>query len=126
MPPACKKGRRNPQQVSQQRRGKLREAQANIEEALARHREAPYLVLRALIADGQQDPMKRDECFKEAMSLFGTLRSLSDWELGWYMTAASRMGNDAKVKDAREEQQRRSKSKDAPPVEGQLPDRGPA
>jgi len=112
--------------LSQQRRGQLREAQANIEEALARHREAPYLVLRALIADGRQDPMQRDECLKEAMKLFGSIKSMSDWELGWYMTAANRLDNDAKVKDAKEEQHRRSKRRDKPLVEGQLPDRGSA
>ena len=112
--------------LSLQRRGLLCEAQITIEEALARHREAPYLILRALIADGQQDPKKRDECLKEAMQLAGSLQSMSDWELGWYMMAASRMDNEAKVKEAKEEQQRRSKRKDTPLVEGQLPDRGTA
>ena len=110
--------------LSQQRRGQLREAQTNIVEALARHREPPYLVLRALIADGQQDPMNRDECLKEAMQLFGSLKSMSDWELGWYMTAASRLDNEIKVKDAKEEQRRRSKRKVTSLVMGQLPDRG--
>lgn len=77
-----------------------------------------------MIADGQHDPMKRDACLKEAMQLFGAIRSMSDWELGWYMTAAHCLDDEAKVKDAKEEQQRRSKSKDQPPAEGQLPDRG--
>ncbi len=110
--------------LSEKRRGLLKEAVANIEQALARHREAPYLVLRALIADAQQDPMKRDECLKESMKLFGPLHALSDWELGWYLTAAAQMDDDAKAKKAKEEQQRRSKHKDTPVVEGQLPDRG--
>lgn len=110
--------------LSQQRRGQIQKAQANIEEALARRREAPYLVLRALIADGQRDPMKRDECLKESMSLFGALKTMSDWELGWYLTAASRMDNQARITEAKDEQQRRSNRNDAPAIDGQLPDRG--
>ena len=31
---------------------------------------------------------KREECLKEAMQLFGPLTGLSEWELGWYLTAA--------------------------------------
>jgi len=112
--------------LSQKRRGQIPQAIATIEAALARDRGAPYLVLRALIADAQQDPMKREACLTEAMQLFGSLAALSDWELGWYLTAADLMDNEAKTKQAKAEQQRRSKRRETPIVEGLLPDRGPA
>jgi molecular chaperone DnaK (HSP70) len=112
--------------LAQQKRGQLSQALANIEAALARHREAPYLVLRALIADAQQDPMKRDECLKEAMQLFGSVTAMSDWELGWYLTAAGRLDDEAKVAKASDEQKKRSKRREIPTAEGLLPDRGAA
>lgn len=110
--------------LSQQKRGLYPEALVTIEEALKREQGAPYLVLRALIVEGQKDPMKRDECLKAAMEKFGTLSAMSDWELGWYFTAAGRLDNQTKVKQAKEEQQRRSKRRETPSVEGLLPDRG--
>lgn len=112
--------------LSQQRRGQISEALATIEEALARHRAGPYLVLRAMIADAQHDPMKRDAILEESMQLFGTIRTMSDWELGWYLTAADLMGNDAKAKGAKEELQLRSRRRNISVVEGLLPDRGSA
>jgi hypothetical protein len=112
--------------LSYQRRGQFPAALACIEEAIARHRAPPYLVLRAMIADAQQDPMKRDEGLKEALSLFGSLTTLSDWELGWYLTATRLMDNEAKAKQATEEQQRRSKRSKTSTTVGLLPDRGTA
>ena len=112
--------------LSQQRRGQLPESRATIEEALARSKQAPYLVLRALVADGQHDPMKRDEYLKEAIHLFGTPATMSDWELGWHHTAANMLHDEPRLKKTKEEQQRRSKRRDTPATEGLLPDRGPA
>jgi tetratricopeptide (TPR) repeat protein len=112
--------------LSQKRRGLLKDAQASIEEAIARNVSAPNLTLRAVIADAQQDPMKRDECLKTAMKLYGSVAGMSDWELGWYLTAAGLTDNDAKVTQAQEEQKKRSKQRATPAAEGLLPDRGGA
>jgi hypothetical protein len=112
--------------LSQQKRGMIAEARGTIEEALARQKEAPFLVLRGLIADAQHEPMKRDEYFKEAMELFGSLGTMSDWELGWYLTVTNRVHDETKAKQAHDEQQRRARRKAAPAPEGLLPDRGPA
>lgn len=110
----------------QRRRGELPKATKSIEEAIARSKVAPYLVLRALLADTQQDPMGRDAFVKEAMDLFGSVAGMSDWELGWYLTAADMLHNDEKAKEAKEEQRNRSKRKNTKPGEGLLPDRGTA
>ncbi len=112
--------------LSQKRRGLLKDAQASIDAAIARNVSAPNLTLRAAIADAQQDPMKRDECLKAAMKLYGSVAGMSDWELGWYLTAADLIDDDAKVAKAKEEQTTRSRQRATPAAEGLLPDRGTA
>jgi len=109
--------------LSQKRRGELQQALQNIEEAIAREQEPPYLVLRATIADALHDPMKRDECLSKAMDLFGSTSSMSDWELGWYLTAADLMDDKAKVDEARKEQKRRKREDAQGSLDGMLPDR---
>ncbi|MEI7881195.1 MAG: Hsp70 family protein [bacterium] len=110
--------------LSQKRRGLLKEAKASIDEAIVRNASAPNLTLRAVIADALQDPMKREECLKAAMKLFGSVTTMTDWELGWYLTAADLMDNEAQAKKARDEQQKRRRDHEIPDVEGLLPDRG--
>ena len=109
--------------LSQKRHGELNEALRNIEEAIAREQEAPYLVLRATIADALQDPMKREECLEKAMQLFGSPESMSDWDLGWYLTAADLTDDKAKVDEARKEQKRRKRENTEESQDGMLPDR---
>lgn len=110
--------------LSEHRRGVYREALADINAAVAVDREAPYLVLRGMIADSLQDPMLRDESLKESLTLFGPLTAMTLWELGWYLTAAHQIGDDAKAEEASQEQRRRGKRNDEPSAEGMLPDRG--
>ena len=110
--------------LSEHRRGLYHEALADVDSALAVDREAPYLVLRGMIADSLQDPMLRDQSLNEAMTLFGPISAMTPWELGWYLTAASQIGDETKAGEAREEQRRRGKRKDEPSAEGMLPDRG--
>lgn len=112
--------------LSQKRRGLIAEAVKNIEKAITHSKVAPYLVLRAMLADTQQDPMKRDACLREAMQLFGSVAAMSDWELGWYLAAADLLDDDAKVQTGKEEFKRRGKAKPTVAVDGLLPDRGRA
>jgi hypothetical protein len=51
---------------------------------------------------------------------------MSDWELGWYATAAGMAGDKAKLDEATVEQKRRRQlTGQAAPATGQLPDLSP-
>lgn len=105
------------------RRGKLKEAAEAIEQAIRLEHDAPYLVQSALIAGAQGDTARSQQLLSEAIIAFDAVRSLSDWELGWYVTALQTLGDDAKLTEARAEQRRRSKdSKESTTAtEGELP-----
>lgn len=63
--------------------------------------------------------LKKDA--QEGLLAFDAPRLLSDWELGWLITAARLAGDEERLKTARAERKRRSRGVD--PLEyGQLPD----
>jgi len=104
------------------RRGKYAEGAEAIEKAVNLEREAPFLTLAAIIADALKDQVKSKKLVTEAMSVFGSISSRSDWELGWFMTAAQMSGETEKLAQARDEQRKRAKGKiDLTDYEGQLP-----
>jgi len=104
------------------RRGKLAEAAEAVAQAIALDREPPFLVQAALIAASQDDTARSSELLSEAMASFGPVRSLDDWELGWFVTAARTIGDEAKLAAARAEQRRRGQGSEASAEgDGELP-----
>jgi molecular chaperone DnaK (HSP70) len=105
------------------RQGALKDAEEAIDRAIHLERSAPYFVQAGLIATARGSTARSKELFSEAMTLFGAVQSLSDWELGWYITAAQSIGDDARLGPARDEQRRRSRDSRASDVatEGELP-----
>ena len=91
------------------RRGQFKQAAHAVEKALKRERCAPYLVQAALIAEKQSDAKKNQRLIAEAITLFDPIRTLSDWELGWYVTAVRSTGEDELEAKARAEQKRRQR-----------------
>lgn len=80
-------------------RGRTKDAIDAVEKAMAVERDAPYRVLRAMLAERSKDPKGRKRYLDEALELFNPLTAQSDWELHWYSTAA-RMANDKKREKA--------------------------
>jgi len=91
------------------RHGKFAQAADAVEKAIEREKSAPYLVQAALIAEKQHDTARSQRLVSEAITLFDPLKSLSDWELGWYVTAVRFTGEDEKMTKARDEQKRRQR-----------------
>lgn len=114
--------------LSQRSRGMHSSALETIDEAIGRQRLAPYVVLRGLIAESLGQATERERSLREGFSSFRSpLYTLGDWELGWYLTAAVALGNDAGAAQAREEQKKRCGSeRDGGPAEGLLPIVSPA
>jgi len=103
------------------RQGRLQEALEAVAEAIKKDRQPPYLVLRALIEEGLKNQRKRNSYLEEALSSFGLISTLSDWQLGWLLTAANMAGDQEKATQVRIEQQRRLRAGSVPPPEGELP-----
>lgn len=103
------------------RQGKLPEAREAVDQAISLDREAPYLVQAALIARSSGDESESNALLCEAMATFNPERSLSDWELGWFVTAAQTLDDSAKLSEGRAEQKRRTRGTKRTDVEGELP-----
>jgi len=93
--------------LAQDNQGRYSEAMESIEKALRQERAAPYLVLKARIAEKLQNGAERDSFLQEALMLFGPPGSLSDWELGWYLTAAQMQDDKAMLSAAKAERKKR-------------------
>jgi len=103
------------------RQGKFREAKEFIDKALEKERQAPYLVLKAQLAEALEDMVERAACLTEAMSIFGPISTLDDWGLGWFLTAAKMEGDQEKAEKAETERRRRATGKEATDLRGVLP-----
>lgn len=109
------------------RQGRLSEAAEAIAQAIQRERDAPYLVQAGLVAISQEDTERGNSLLAEAMAGFNPIRSLSDWELGWFVTAVRTIGDQSKLAEARDEQRRRAQGGTPPPeLGGELPIVAPA
>jgi tetratricopeptide (TPR) repeat protein len=108
--------------LSLKRRGKLVEAADAVAQAIKLERRSGYLVQAALVAEAMGDSASSQQLLSEALTMFGSVRSLDDWELGWFVTAAQTIGDKKKLSAARAEQRRRSQTAGTPlEVEGDLP-----
>lgn len=103
------------------RQGRLQEAAEAVVKAIQRDRQPPYLVLRALIAEGLKNQSERNLYLEEALSSFGPYSTLSDWELGWLLTALNMAGDQEKAAQVKNEQQKRRRTGIDVPPEGELP-----
>jgi Tfp pilus assembly protein PilF len=101
--------------------GNFLDAKISIDKALERERQAPYLVLKAQLAEAAGNMAERETCFAEAMSIFGPITSLDDWELGWFLTSAKMAGDQEKAEKAETERRRRATGIEAPDLRGVLP-----
>lgn len=108
--------------LSQWRRGLHEQAFSTVNASLKRRDSPAYLVLRGLIEGklGHQDRLKADvrlalESFRSPVS------TLDDFELGWYLTAARAVGDEAATERANAEFQRRRTAGNSGSLEGMLP-----
>ncbi len=99
--------------LAQKRRGQIGAAVESLEKALAMEREAPFLVLRAMLADSLGDSQERVRFLNEALATFEPVGALNDWELGWFLTAARMDGDEDASDRAFAEMKRRRKKVDS-------------
>ncbi|MBT3980947.1 MAG: Hsp70 family protein [Bacteriovoracaceae bacterium] len=109
--------------LSQKDRGKYKDAKVTINEAISRERDGPSITLKAQIFKslGEDKPYK--ENLSEALDCYEDMDNMSDWELGWYLTAAGLSGDDDLKKTIKSEQKKRAaKSKGSLEGRGALPE----
>jgi molecular chaperone DnaK (HSP70) len=94
--------------LSQERQGNYAEAMESADQAIAREREAAYLILRARLSEALEKPEERAASLAEAFKRFAPLSRLNDWELGWFLTGAKMEGDQKKVEMANTERRRRT------------------
>jgi molecular chaperone DnaK (HSP70) len=112
--------------LAQKGRQEFTGAMEAINECLRRRSDGPTLTLKAAIAEGQNFTKERDDNLVKALACFSGPRAMSDWELGWYVTAARMAGDKTKLEEASVEQRRRRQLSGQPaPAVGQLPDLSP-
>jgi len=73
-----------------------------------------------MLAEKLKNSDERNSCLQEALGLFGPVSSLSDWELGWYLTAAQMQEAEEKISAAQAERQKRAQQEGVA-ASGQLP-----
>jgi len=94
--------------MMQRRNGRHREAIATIDQAIAREDDGDNFVLRALLAADTGSQEDHAANIARAFKAFGPPESLSDWQLGWYLTGAEELKDTEKIGAAKAEQKRRS------------------
>ena len=108
--------------LAQKNRRHFPEAMETIEQCLRRRDDGPTFTLKAVIADGMNRPDFRDEALSDALEYFAGPRAMSDWELGWYVTAARMAGDRKKLDESTAEQRRRKEAGQRTTLpDGQLP-----
>lgn len=114
--------------LSQLRRGLASEADTTIQAVLKLHRCGPYLVLAAQIYQKLNRAQPAQSALEESFKLFGPVSAMSDWELGWFRTAAQMVQDKARIDEAAAEQNRRKQRRPTGEGEGEgmLPEIAPA
>jgi tetratricopeptide (TPR) repeat protein len=114
--------------LSQLRRGLASEADTTIQTVLKLHRCGPYLVLAAQIHQKLNRAPPAQTALEESFKLFGPVSAMSDWELGWFRTAAQMVQDKARIDEAAAEQNRRKQRRPTGEGEGEgmLPEIAPA
>ena len=78
------------------------------------------LTLKAMCLEKIDTKNDHKPMYQQAIKAFGLPASLSDWELGWYMTAVRRMGDTKAIEQAEKEKTKRKK-KDELDVDLEVP-----
>jgi molecular chaperone DnaK len=107
--------------LSKKLQGKVQEAVTIIDAAIARYPDPPYLVLKAMLADGLKQIEQRDGLLSQAFAAFDPLPTLNDWELGWFLSGTRLSGDGQRQQEAEAEQARRRKPGQPPVGTGDLP-----
>ncbi len=108
------------------KQGRLAEADEAVSQAVQREPKPPYVVQAGLVAAALGDADRSSKLLAQAIAAFNPIRSLDEWELGWFVTAAQTLGDQTKLSEARLEQRHRARKgtgDEAP--RGELPD-GPS
>jgi molecular chaperone DnaK len=104
-----------------ERHGDAEGAMEAIEEALTRERDAPSLALRARLAGNRGDGAARERDLAEALSMFGPPQRLTEWALGWLISAAHMAGRKELEEAALAEFRLRKRQPEAAAEGGMLP-----
>jgi tetratricopeptide (TPR) repeat protein len=111
--------------LAQYHQKKFDSAAATIGECLKRRYSGPAFTLKSMILSLPQ-PVAATAALSNAFEAFEPsgcrepLRTMNNWELGWYLCACDLAHNEAKAESARQEQRRRSE-RILVPASGQLP-----
>lgn len=91
-------------------RGMHKEASETIEAAIKKSgRAGAYLTLQAMCVEKYDPDKDVKPLYLEAIKAFGRPAGLSDWEIGWYLTAARGAGQDKAIEQAEKEAKKRKK-----------------
>ncbi len=92
------------------RQNRYADALSAVEAGLQREpNEAPYLTLRAQCLDSLGREGEAKSQYVTALNANGGPTSMSDWELGWYLTCAEAVGNTKAAEKAKAERRRRAR-----------------
>jgi len=108
--------------LSQRRQGKPMEAMETIDAAIARQADPSSLILKALLFDKLDHP--KTECaelLERALTAFGPLAALSEFDLIWYGIGAN-LAQDGNRQQAAEEERKRRGRRSDPVPDGVLPE----
>lgn len=107
--------------------GRYDDALTAVDDVLDAEKDPPYLVLKARLVGRRGDADSQRKLLDEAMSSFGPVPTLNDWELGWCASGAQMSGRTRLHAEATEELRRRGRAKTntGEMACGQLPDMKP-
>jgi len=95
-------------------RRKHKEVLETIEKAINKEGETgPYLTLKAMCLEKLDYSKNIKPSYQKALGAFDKPSTLSDWELGWYSTAAKQLGDKKYINLADNEHKRRGKKRPA-------------
>lgn len=85
--------------------------------------DGPRLTLAAQIHQALGDEKAKQETLRQALQVFGDIRSMDNWSLGWFRTAAALSGDKDKLKKADDEKKKRARQgQGSGDMEGFLPE----
>ena len=82
--------------------------------------DAPYYVLKALLAEDESDSQTRDESLEQAFNSFDPVSVLEEWEMYWYRKAAIMAKDDEKLNEIRDEERKRKRAGKEVPLDDSL------
>lgn len=87
---------------------RFKEGLETVEKAIKKEKEeGPYYVLKGLCTKSLGEDKRAMEIFNTALSMFGPLEDLSDWELGWLETCCSQLDKADMLQKIENERQNR-------------------